>query len=147
MDPNSARFPLNDDFCMLLPSFLEQPVVLSAYLAFTAAQYSLPGRMSPLVYTGLLGRCWPLLSSLASLHLLGLLPLLVAVRLFLPLRYPTYQFLPLMLTSVYTAVGLFGAFLVYIYVNLQWTFACEDTRASDDQEVVEFVSLQEKKNN
>ncbi|VDM00136.1 unnamed protein product [Schistocephalus solidus] len=125
----------------------EQPAVLSTYLAFTVAQYSLLGRMSPLVYTGLLGRCWPVLSSLACVHLLGLLPFLVFVRVFLPLRYPAYQFLPLMLTSVYTAIGLFGAFLVYIYVNMQWTFARTEVQANDDQEFAEFVSLQEKKRN
>ncbi|KAL7063315.1 hypothetical protein AAHC03_0985 [Spirometra sp. Aus1] len=124
----------------------EQPAVLSAYLAFAVAQYSLLGRMSPLVYTGLLGRCWPALSTLACIHLLGLLPLFAVVRLLLPMLYPAYPFLPLMLTSVYTAVGLFGAFLVYVYVNLQWTFAHTETRANDIQ-FTEFISLEEKKNN
>ncbi len=49
-----------------------------------------------------------------------LVPLLLLNRLVLPAVYPRLEFLPLMLTSVYCAVGLLASFLVYVWINTAW---------------------------
>lgn len=63
--------------------------------------------------------CLPLLSGLESVYILGLVPLFVFENVILPLlglntRLP---FLPLMLTSVYCAVGV-----LYFWLKYYWHF-------------------------
>ncbi len=90
------------------------------YALFTLTQYLLLGRSSTPVKEGTLHRAWPHISLLAKLHLAGLVPLLLLNRLVLPAVYPRLEFLPLMLTSVYCAVGLLASFLVYVWINAAW---------------------------
>ncbi|VDM34702.1 unnamed protein product [Hydatigera taeniaeformis] len=112
----------------------EQPIVLSSYLVYSLTQYLLLGRSSSPVTRGLLFTFWPQLTGLARVHLLGLIPLLLVNRVFLPLVYPHLEFLPLMLTSVYCAVGLLLAFLVYVWINFVWLRAEKETEMEDETE-------------
>ncbi|VDD83056.1 unnamed protein product [Mesocestoides corti] len=98
----------------------EQPAVLSTYLLYTLSHYLLLGRSSTPVSSGRLHSLWPIISVLAQVHLIGLFPLLLANRLLLPYVFPRLEFLPLMLVSVYCAVGLLTAFFVYVWINLSW---------------------------
>ncbi|KAH9285544.1 putative dolichyl pyrophosphate Glc1Man9GlcNAc2 alpha-1,3-glucosyltransferase [Echinococcus granulosus] len=112
----------------------EQPIVLSSYLLYTLTQYLLLGRSSNPVTGGLLSTLWPELTSLARIHLLGLIPLLAVNRILLPRVYPHLEFLPLMLTSVYCAVGLLVAFLVYIWINFVWFWREKQAEVEDEGE-------------
>ncbi|KAL5970146.1 putative dolichyl pyrophosphate Glc1Man9GlcNAc2 alpha-13-glucosyltransferase [Taenia solium] len=112
----------------------EQLIVLSSYLLYTLTQYFLLGRSSNPVTGGRLFTLWPHLTSLARVHLLGLIPLLLATRILFPYAYPHLKFLPLMLTSVYCAVGLFVAFLVYVWINFVWFWVEKQTEVEDKAE-------------
>ncbi|VDK34295.1 unnamed protein product [Taenia asiatica] len=112
----------------------EQLIVLSSYLLYTLTQYFLLGRSSNPVTGGRLFTLWPHLTSLARVHLLGLIPLLLASRILLPYAYPHLEFLPLMLTSVYCAVGLLVAFLVYVWINFVWFWVEKQTEVEDEAE-------------
>ncbi|KAL5112210.1 putative dolichyl pyrophosphate Glc1Man9GlcNAc2 alpha-13-glucosyltransferase [Taenia crassiceps] len=118
----------------------EQLIVLSSYLLYTLTQYFLLGRSSNPVTGGLLFTLWPHLTNLALVHLLGLIPLLLANRIFLPRVYPHLEFLPLMLTSVYCAVGLLAAFFVYVWINFVW-FLAEKQAEEEDEAESEFYQV------
>ncbi|VUZ47008.1 unnamed protein product [Hymenolepis diminuta] len=98
----------------------EQPVMLSFYLLYTLVQYVLLGRSSIPVKDGLLVKYWRHLTILGRIHLFGLIPLLFVTRIALPLLYPRFEFLPLMMTSIYCAVGLLVSFFIYTWINFSW---------------------------
>ncbi|VDO06583.1 unnamed protein product [Rodentolepis nana] len=98
----------------------EQPVILSFFLLYTLVQYLLLGRSSTPVSKGFLAKYWPHLTVLGKMHLLGLIPLLFITRIALPLFYPRLEFLPLMMVSVYCAVGLIVSFFIYTWINFSW---------------------------
>nr|CDS28307.1 dolichyl pyrophosphate Glc1Man9GlcNAc2 [Hymenolepis microstoma] len=98
----------------------EQPVILSFYLLYTLVQYLLLGRSSIPVSNGFLAKYWHHFTVLGKIHLLGLIPLLLLTRIALPLLYPRLEFLPLMMVSVYCAVGLTVSFFIYTWINFSW---------------------------
>ncbi|KAM7539550.1 hypothetical protein Aperf_G00000042565 [Anoplocephala perfoliata] len=118
----------------------EQPVVLSSYMLYTLVQYLYLGRSSTPVKRGLLAKYWPLLTNLGGIHLLGLIPLFLTTRILLPLLYPRLEFLPLMLTSVYCAVGLLVAFFIYTWINFSWMW---DEKLAREEEEMEDVYYRE----
>ncbi len=91
----------------------------------------------------LLGVLWPrLFVPLARAHLAGLIPCLLATRILLPLWWPHLSFLPLLITSVYCSVGLTIAFLVYIWINVEWLLvAREEVQMVDEEEKTNRIHL------
>ncbi|KAM3172358.1 hypothetical protein ACTXT7_014705 [Hymenolepis weldensis] len=112
----------------------EQPVVLSFYLLYTLVQYILLGRSSIPVKDGFLAKYWRHLTILGRIHLFSLIPLLFVTRIALPLLYPRFEFLPLMMTSIYCAVGLLVSFFIYTWINFSWIW---NERLAEEEEKME----------
>ncbi|KAF6768413.1 hypothetical protein AHF37_08639 [Paragonimus kellicotti] len=107
----------------LIPTLAETPAVVSMFLSFTSLHWLILFRLhqtgTPLANPqSAIGPNAPV-ASLARAHLLGLVPLYVCCFFIWPLTnlHERLPFVPLLATSVYTALGLCLAFPYFLYMS------------------------------
>ncbi|KAF5395390.1 Alpha-1 3-glucosyltransferase [Paragonimus heterotremus] len=107
----------------LIPTLAETPAVVSMFLAFTSVHWLILFRLHqtgtpPAKPQTMIEPSSPV-TSLARAHLLGLIPLYVCCFFIWPLTnlHERLPFVPLLATSVYTALGLCLAFLYFLYMS------------------------------
>ncbi|CAH8524792.1 unnamed protein product [Schistosoma turkestanicum] len=107
----------------LIPSNAEFPAIISIYLAHTCIHWLILFRILPANNKNNndkiecnQSRLQRTIQRIGCLHLWGLTLLFIFTKIILPLTYlgQRLPFLPLMLTSVYTAIGLFCSFLIFL---------------------------------
>ncbi|CAH8586553.1 unnamed protein product [Schistosoma rodhaini] len=134
----------------LIPTNAEFPAVISIYLAHTCIHWLILFRILPINNKNNReksisdqSRSQHIIQKIGCLHLWGLILLFIFTKIILPLTYlgQRLPYLPLMLTSVYTAIGLFCSFLIFIWSSTN--FYCLPTMLTES---LEKVNKTEKKN-
>ncbi|CAH8582501.1 unnamed protein product [Schistosoma bovis] len=134
----------------LIPTNAEFPAVISIYLAHTCIHWLILFRILPINVNSNneksrsdKSRSQHIIQKIGCLHLWGLTLLFMFTKIILPLTYLEQRlpYLPLMLTSVYTAIGLFCSFIIFLWSTTD--FYCLPTMLTES---LEKVNKTKKKN-
>uniref|UniRef100_A0A094ZLY9 Alpha-1,3-glucosyltransferase n=1 Tax=Schistosoma haematobium TaxID=6185 RepID=A0A094ZLY9_SCHHA len=133
----------------LIPTNAEFPAVISIYLAHTCIHWLILFRILPINVNSNneksksgQSRSQHIIKKIGCLHLWGLTLLFMFTKIILPLTYlERLPYLPLMLTSVYTAIGLFCSFIIFLWSTTD--FYCLPTMLTES---LEKVNKTKKKN-
>ncbi|KAG5448925.1 glycosyl transferase [Clonorchis sinensis] len=105
----------------LIPTKAETPAVLFMFLSYTTIHWLALFRLHPASAKADMYQTNGPLGRLASMHLWGLVPLYVASFILWPLLWMNsgLPFLPLMATSMYTAIGLCLGYVYFLWLSWQ----------------------------